>query len=118
MSIAAPPLRSKGIPEPHLFLFTVFNRFITVNAAGITIRAPCGHLADRSLASLDCLVPWPFYRRHGPLCRQQFPHLTDDLDEIGTRVGTIPTVKSLDPLTGPSVAGALIARGGGNCLAA
>ncbi|KAM3501745.1 hypothetical protein MY10362_005321 [Beauveria mimosiformis] len=33
------------------------------------------------------------------------------LDEIGTRVGTVPTVKSLNPLMDPSVAAALIARG-------
>ncbi|KAM0666277.1 hypothetical protein ACQRIT_005005 [Beauveria bassiana] len=33
-----------------------------------------------------------------------------DLDEIGTRVGTVPTVKSVDPLTGPFVAVPLIDR--------
>lgn len=33
-----------------------------------------------------------------------------NLDEIGTHVGTVPSARSLNPLTGPSSLGALIAR--------
>lgn len=46
------------------------------------------------------------------------PSLTKDLDKIGTRVGMALSIISLGPLTGPSVAGALIARTGGGYLAA
>ncbi|OHE96511.1 major facilitator superfamily transporter [Colletotrichum orchidophilum] len=45
------------------------------------------------------------------------PSLTRDMDKIGTRVGMILTLISFGPLTGPSVAGALIARTGGSYLA-
>jgi MFS family permease len=45
------------------------------------------------------------------------PSLTKDLDKIGTRVGMALTMISFGPLTGPSVAGTLIARTGGNYLA-
>lgn len=38
------------------------------------------------------------------------PLLTKDLDKIGTRVGMALTMISFGPLTGPSVAGTLIAR--------
>lgn len=46
------------------------------------------------------------------------PSLTKDMSKIGTRVGMVLTLMSVGPLTGPSVAGALIARTGGNYLAA
>lgn len=45
------------------------------------------------------------------------PSLTKDLDKIGTRVGMSLSMISFGPLTGPSVAGALIARTGGGYLA-
>lgn len=44
------------------------------------------------------------------------PSLTKDLDKIGTRVGMALSIISFGPLTGPSVAGALIARTGGSYL--
>lgn len=45
------------------------------------------------------------------------PSLTKDMDKIGTRVDMVLTLMSLGPLTGPSVAGALIAHTGGGYLA-
>jgi len=46
------------------------------------------------------------------------PSLTKDMSKIGTRVGMVLTMISFGPLTGPSVAGVLIARSGGSYQAA
>ncbi|CAG8978963.1 hypothetical protein HYALB_00012416 [Hymenoscyphus albidus] len=113
---------------------------IVINASGIPIRAPCGYLADRYIGPLNLLIPWVllcgilmfcwalvstvaglyifavFYGLAVGAAMGLFagtiPSLTKDLDKIGTRVGMVLTLISFGPLTGPSVAGALIARSG------
>lgn len=132
--------------ELHLSPSAALNLILTINACGIPIRAPCGYLADRYLGPLNCLIPWvavcslllfcwaaldsvaglyAFAVCYGlasaaamGLFAGTVPSLTRDLDKIGTRVGMVLTLMSLGPLTGPSVAGALIARSGGGYLAA
>jgi MFS transporter, MCT family, solute carrier family 16 (monocarboxylic acid transporters), member 3 len=117
-----------------------------MNAVGIPIRAPCGYLADRYLGPLNCLIPWValcaimmycwvavhsiielyiftvFYGLASAAAMGLFagtvPSLTKDMSKIGTRVGMVLTLMSVGPLTGPSVAGALIAQTDGNYLAA
>lgn len=114
------------------------NLVIVINALGIPIRAPCGYLADRYLGPLNCLIPWVsicgvlmfcwagvhnvaglyifavFYGLASAAAMGLFagtvPSLTKDLDKIGTRVGMALAMISFGPLTGPSVAGALIAQ--------
>ena len=121
------------------------NLILVTNALGIPIRAPCGYLADRYIGPLNCLIPWValcgilmfcwagvhtvaelyvfavFYGLASAAAMALFagtvPSLTKDLDKIGTRVGMAISMISLGPLTGPSVAGALIARTGGGYLA-
>ncbi|KAJ5790129.1 uncharacterized protein N7518_007140 [Penicillium psychrosexuale] len=121
------------------------NLIIVTNALGIPIRAPCGYLADRYIGPLNLLIPWValcgilmfcwaavhtvaelyiFAVFYGPasaaamgLFAGTIPSLTKDLDKIGTRVGMSLSMISFGPLTGPSVAGALIARTGGGYLA-
>ena len=122
------------------------NLIIAINAAGLPIRAPCGYLADRYIGPLNCLIPWValcgilmycwavvnsvvglyiFAVLFGlasaaamGLFAGTVPSLTKDMSKIGTRVGMILTMISLGPLTGPSVAGALISRAGGRYLTA
>ncbi|KAJ5901792.1 hypothetical protein N7495_002320 [Penicillium taxi] len=100
----------------------------------------CGYLADRYIGPLNFLIPWValcgilmfcwaavdtvaglyvfavFYGLASAAAMALFagtvPSLTKDLDKIGTRVGMALSLISFGPLTGPSVAGALIARGG------
>ncbi|KAJ5667309.1 hypothetical protein N7507_003173 [Penicillium longicatenatum] len=112
------------------------NLIIVINACGIPIRAPCGYLADRYIGPLNCLIPWValcgilmfcwiavhtvaglyvfavFFGLASAAAMALFagtvPSLTKDLDKIGTRVGMALTLMSFGPLTGPSVAGALI----------
>jgi MFS family permease len=119
---------------------------IITNALGIPVRAPLGYLADRYIGPLNCLIPcvalcgilifaWAavhtvtelyvfavFYGLASAAAMALFvgtvPSLTKDLDKIGTRVGMALTMISFGPLTGPSVAGTLIARTGGEYLAA
>ncbi|PIG82193.1 MFS monocarboxylate transporter [Aspergillus arachidicola] len=121
------------------------NLIIVTNALGIPIRAPFGYLADRYIGPLNCLIPWValcgilmfcwaavhtvaelyvfavFYGLASAAAMALFagtvPSLTKDLDKIGTRVGMALSIISVGPLTGPSVAGALIARTGGGYLA-
>ncbi|KAJ5511496.1 hypothetical protein N7453_003599 [Penicillium expansum] len=121
------------------------NLIIVTNALGIPIRAPCGYLADRYTGPLNLLIPWValcgilmfcwaavhtvaelyvfavFYGLASAAAMALFagtiPSLTKDLDKIGTRVGMSLSMISFGPLTGPSVAGALIARTGGGYLA-
>ncbi|GCB23469.1 riboflavin transporter MCH5 [Aspergillus awamori] len=116
------------------------NLVIVINVLGIPIRAPCGYLADRYLGPLNCLIPWVsicgvlmfcwagvhnvaglyifavFYGLASAAAMGLFagtvPSLTKDLDKIGTRVGMALAMISFGPLTGPSVAGALIAQSG------
>ena len=130
----------------HLSQAAGVNLIIVINACGIPIRAPCGYLADRYIGPLNCLIPWValcgvlmfcwmavhsvaelyvfavFYGLASAAAMGLFagtvPSLTKDMDKIGTRVGMVLTLMSLGPLTGPSVAGALIARTGGGYLAA
>ncbi|PYI03289.1 MFS monocarboxylate transporter [Aspergillus sclerotiicarbonarius CBS 121057] len=122
------------------------NLVIVINAAGIPIRAPCGYLADRYTGPLNCLIPWVaicgvlmycwiavhtvaglylfavFFGLASAAAMGLFagtvPSLTKDMSKIGTRVGMVLTLMSVGPLTGPSVAGALISRTGGRYLAA
>ncbi|KAJ5300717.1 uncharacterized protein N7443_005719 [Penicillium atrosanguineum] len=117
------------------------NLIIVTNALGIPIRAPLGYLADRYIGPLNCLIPWVtlcgilifcwaavhtvaelyvfavFYGLASAAAMALFagtvPSLTKDLNKIGTRVGMALSIISFGPLTGPSVAGALIARTGG-----
>ena len=112
------------------------NLIIITNAADLIIRAPCGYIADRYLGPLNSLIPWVaicailiyswaavhtsaglyvFVVLYGMasvatmgLFAGIVPSLTNDLSKIGTRVGMILTLMSFGPLTGPSVAGALI----------
>ncbi|RAH53622.1 monocarboxylate permease [Aspergillus piperis CBS 112811] len=119
---------------------------IIINALGIPVRALLGYLADRYIGPLNCLIPcvalcgiliffWAavhttvelyvfavFYGLASAAAMALFvgtvPSLTKDLDKIGTRVGMALTIMSFGPLTGPSVAGTLIARTGGEYLAA
>ncbi|KAL2784615.1 major facilitator superfamily domain-containing protein [Aspergillus keveii] len=119
---------------------------IITNALGIPVRAPLGYLADRYIGPLNCLIPcvalcgilifaWAavhtvtelyvfavFYGLVSAAAMALFvgtvPSLTKDLDKIDTRVGMALTMISFGPLTGPSVAGTLIARTGGEYLAA
>ncbi|OQE20978.1 hypothetical protein PENFLA_c015G02534 [Penicillium flavigenum] len=128
----------------HLSQSAAVNLIIVINACGIPIRAPCGYLADRYIGPLNCLIPWVglcgilmfcwaavhtvvelyvfavFYGLASAAAMALFagtvPSLTKDLDKIGTRVGMMLTLMSFGPLTGPSVAGALIARTGGSYL--
>lgn len=121
------------------------NLIIIINAAGIPARVPCGYLADRYLGPLNVLIPWValcgllmfcwtavrntaglyvfaiFYGIASAAAMGLFagtvPSLTKDMSKIGTRVGMILTLMSFGPLTGPSVAGALIAKTNGNYLA-
>ncbi|KAL6232196.1 hypothetical protein BDW75DRAFT_232972 [Aspergillus navahoensis] len=121
------------------------NLIIITNALGIPVRAPLGYLADRYIGPLNCLIPcvalcgilmfaWAavhtvaelyvfavFYGLASAAAMALFvgtvPSLTKDLDKIGTRVGMALTMISFGPLTGPSVAGTLIARTGGDYLA-
>lgn len=122
------------------------NLIIVINASGIPIRAPCGYLADRYIGPLNCLIPWVllcgilmfcwasvrtigglyvFAVFYGLACGAAMglfagtvPSLTKDMSKIGTRVGMVLTMISFGPLTGPSVAGVLIARSGGSYQAA
>jgi len=122
------------------------NLIIIINAAGMPARAPCGYLADRYLGPLNVLIPWValcgivvfcwaavedaadlyvFAVIYGVasaaamgLFAGTVPSLTKDISKIGTRMGMVLTLISLGPLTGPSVAGALVAKTGGNYLAA
>ncbi|RAL00357.1 MFS general substrate transporter [Aspergillus ibericus CBS 121593] len=107
------------------------NLVIVINAAGIPIRAPGGYLADRYTGPLNRLIPWVaicgvlMYCWIGVhtvaglyLFAGRFPSLTKDMSKIGTRVGMVLALMSVGPLTGPSVAGALISRTGGRYLAA
>jgi MFS family permease len=124
---------------------TSVNLLIITNAAGLPARMPCGYLADRYLGPLNVLIPWVFLCGLLMFCwaavhntaglyvfaifygvasaaamglfAGTVPSLTKDISKIGTRVGMILTLMSLGPLTGPSVAGALIARTGGGYLA-
>lgn len=121
------------------------NLLIIINAAGIPARIPCGYLADRYLGPLNVLIPWValcgflmfcwaavhntaglyafaiFYGVASAAAMGLFagtvPSLTKDMSKIGTRVGMILTLMSVGPLTGPSVAGALMAETGGDYLA-
>lgn len=130
----------------HLSAADGVNLIIVVNAAGMPARAPFGFLADRYLGPMNCLIPWValcgilmfcwisvkdvaslyvfavFYGFASAAAMGLFagtvPSLTKDMDKIGTRVGMVLTLMSLGPLTGPSVAGALIASSGGGYLAA
>ncbi|KAH8647907.1 major facilitator superfamily domain-containing protein [Xylariales sp. PMI_506] len=118
---------------------------IVINAAGLPIRAPLGYIADRYVGPMNLLIPWVslcgilmfcwvsviaaaglytfavFYGLASAAAMGLFagtvPSLTKDMDKIGTRVGMVLTLMSLGPLTGPSVAGALIANTGGRYLA-
>jgi MFS family permease len=120
----------------HLSQIDGVNLIIVINACGIPIRAPCGYLADRYIGPLNCLIPWValcgilmfcwiavhtvaglyvfavFFGLASAAAMALFagtvPSLTKDLDKIGTRVGMALTLMSFGPLTGPSVAGALI----------
>lgn len=122
------------------------NLIIIINAAGLPARAPCGYLADRYLGPLNVLIPWvalcgvvmfcwaavkdsaglyTFAVIYGVasaaamgLFAGTVPSLTKDMNKIGTRVGMVLTVMSIGPLTGPSVAGALIGKDGSKYLAA
>ncbi|GAB1197156.1 hypothetical protein APSETT444_006447 [Aspergillus pseudonomiae] len=122
------------------------NLIIIINAAGMVIRAPCGYLADRWIGPLNSLIPWValcgiliycwaavhsvaelyvfavFYGLASAAAMGLFagtvPSLTKDISKIGTRVGMVLTLTSVAPLTGPSVAGAMIANAGGNYLPA
>lgn len=119
---------------------------IITNALGIPVRAPLGYLADRYIGPLNCLMPcvalrgilmfaWAtvqtvaelyvfavLYGQASAAAMALFvgtvPSLTKDIDKIGNRVGMALTMISFGPLTGPSVAGTLIARTGGEYLAA
>lgn len=119
---------------------------IISNALGIPVRAPLGYLADRYIGPLYCLIPcvalrgilmfsWPAVHTVAELyvfavfdglasaAAMAFfvgtvPSLTKDLDKIDTRVGMALTMISFGPLTGPCVAGTLIAPTGGEYLAA
>ncbi|KAJ5201566.1 uncharacterized protein N7498_006229, partial [Penicillium cinerascens] len=130
--------------KPHLSYSAAVNLIIVINACGIPIRAPCGYLADRCIGPLNCLIPWiglcgilifcwaavhtvaelyvfaVFYGLVSAAAMALFagtvPSLTEDLNKIGTRVGMALTLMSFGPLTGPSVAGALIVRTGGSYL--
>ncbi|GMF67047.1 unnamed protein product [Aspergillus oryzae] len=121
------------------------NLIIVTNALRIPIRPAFGYLADRHIGPLNCLIPWValcgilmfcwaavhtvaelyvfavFYGLASAAAMALFagtvPSLTKDLDKIGTRVGMALSTMSVGPLTGPSVAGALIARTGGGYLA-
>jgi MFS family permease len=122
------------------------NLIIIINAAGIVIRAPCGYLADRYIGPLNCLFPgvalcgiliycWAavhsvaelyvfavFYGLASAAAMGLFagtvPSLTKDISKVGTRVGMVLTLISVGPLTGPSVARALIADTEGRYLPA
>ena len=118
---------------------------IITNALGIPVRIPLEYLADRYTGPLNWLIPcvvlcsilmfaWAavhtvaelyvfvvFYGLASAAAMALFvatlpSSLTKDLDKIGTRVGMALTMISLGPLTGPSVAGTLIARTGGEYL--
>lgn len=122
------------------------NLIIIINAAGLPIRAPLGYIADRFIGPLNCLIPWValcailiyswaavynsaglyvfavFYGIASAAAMGLFagtvPSLTKDMNKIGTRVGMVLTLMSFGPLTGPSVAGALISDSNGNYLSA
>lgn len=122
------------------------NLIIIINVAGLPIRAPCGYIADRYIGPLNSLIPWValcailiyswaavhnaaglyiFAVIYGAasaaamgLFAGTVPSLTKDISKIGTRVGMVLTVMSFGPLTGPSVAGALISDSKGNYLPA
>lgn len=133
-------------PSASVYLIMV------INGVGIFVRAPCGYVADRYLGPLNCLIIWValcailvycwiavhniaglyvfavFYGLASSAAMGLFtgtlPSLTKDLSKIGTRVGMVLTLVSIGPLTGPPVAGTLIAHGGyiaaqvwaGSCL--
>ncbi|PWY71364.1 monocarboxylate permease [Aspergillus eucalypticola CBS 122712] len=101
---------------------------IIINALGIPVRAPLGYLTDHYIGPLNCLIPcvalcgimifaWAAAAAMALFVGTK-PSLTKDLDKIGTRVGMALTIMSFGPLTGSSVAGTLIARTGGEYLAA
>ncbi|KAJ5360948.1 hypothetical protein N7517_010139 [Penicillium concentricum] len=122
------------------------NLIIVTNALGIPVRPPCGYLADHYIGPLNLMIPWValcgilmfcwaavdtvaelyifavFYGLASAAAMALFagtiPSLAKDLDKIGTRVGMSLFMISFGPLTCPSVAGALIARTGGDYLAA
>ena len=122
------------------------NLIIIMNAAALFVRPALGFIADRYLGPLNCLIPavalcavllycWilvdsavglyafaVFYGIASAAAMGLFtgtvPSLTKDLSKIGTRVGMVFTLLSLGPLTGQSVAGALIQQGHGNYLSA
>ena len=117
-----------------------------MNAAALFVRPILGFVADRYLGPLNCLVPavalcslllycWiavknaaglyafaVFYGIASAAAMGLFtgtvPSLTKDLSRVGTRVGMVFTLMSLAPLTGQSVAGALIQKNHGNYLSA
>ena len=117
-----------------------------MNAAALFVRPILGLVADRHLGPLNCLIPavalcavllycWiavkkaaslyafaVFYGIASAAAMGLFtgtvPSLTKDLSRVGTRVGMVFTLMSLGPLTGQSVAGALIQRDHGNYLSA
>ena len=122
------------------------NLIIITNAAGLLVRPSLGFIADRRLGPLNCLIPavamsaivlysWiavkdaaglytfaVFYGATSAAAMGLFtgtvPSLTKDLDKIGTRVGMVLTLMSLGPLTGQSLAGALLQRDHGAYLSA
>ncbi|KAI9035768.1 MFS monocarboxylate transporter [Aspergillus affinis] len=134
--------RSKlAMPESH-----GANLIIIMHASGLPIRPPLGFIADRYIGPLNSLIPLTalcgilIFTWHGVtsitglyvfavffglvsaavlgLVVGTIPSLTRDLSKIGTRVGMALTLVSPGPLTGPSVAGALVARGQGGFLGA
>ncbi|PLB49264.1 MFS monocarboxylate transporter [Aspergillus steynii IBT 23096] len=130
-----------GMPESH-----GANLIIIMHASGVPIRPPLGFIADRYIGPLNCLIPLTalcgmlMFCWHGVVSIAglyvfavffglvsaavlgmvigTIPSLTKDMSKIGTRVGMALTLVSPGPLTGPSVAGALIDRGHGDYLGA
>lgn len=115
-----------------------------MNAVGLPARPMLGYIADRYFGPLNCLIPsilicsilmysWQavsdatglyifavFYGLFAAFALSLFvgtvPSLTKDLSKIGTRVGMLLTLMSFAPLTGQSVAGALIDKGKGRYI--
>ena len=103
-------------------------------------------MADRFLGPLNCLIPsvalcalltycwiavkdaaglYVFAALYGMVSAAAVslfvgtvPSLTKELSKVGTRVGMVLTLMSLGPLTGQSIAGALIEAAGGSYLPA
>ena len=122
------------------------NLVVIMNAAALFVRPVLGFIADRYLGPLNSLIPavalcavllycwiavktaaglYAFAVIYGiasaaamGLFTSTVPSLTKDLSKVGTRVGMVFTLMSLGPLTGQSLAGALIQYDHGNYLSA